>query len=53
MSLKVTNEWRQLCHQKITGQLRETVQIFQVSELDAALKNMKSGNEAGYDDILP
>ena len=47
------NEWRQFCRQKITGQLNDSAEPFQVSELETALENLKSGTAAGYDNILP
>jgi len=50
---QVRNEWRQFCRQKITGQLSDSAETFQVSELETALENMKSGTAAGYDNILP
>ena len=50
---QVRNEWRQFCRQTITGQLSDSAEPFQVSELETALENMKSGPAAGYDNILP
>ena len=44
---QVRNEWRQFYRQKITRQLNNSAEPFQVSELETALENMKSGTAAG------
>ncbi len=49
----VRNEWRQYCRLKTVGLEGDFPEEFTELELDAAIRTVKDGSAAGYDNILP
>ncbi len=47
------NEWRQYCRLKTVGLEGDCPEEFTELELDAAIRTVKDGSAAGYDNILP